>query len=73
MPADRIFVERVRAGLRAAADPVRAPQMQAYMKSTMPYLGVPVPAGRAIVRAGAKARSPASTADPGRHGRRVVA
>jgi len=62
VPADRIFVERVRAGLRAAADPVRAPQMQAYMKSAMPYLGVPVPAVRAIVRAEAKARPPASTA-----------
>ena len=59
---DRIFVERVRAGLRAIADPSRAPQMQAYMKSTMPYLGVPVPAVRALVRAEAKARPPASTA-----------
>jgi 3-methyladenine DNA glycosylase AlkD len=27
-------------GLRAVADPVRAPGMQAYMKSAMPYLGV---------------------------------
>lgn len=27
--------------LRAAADPSRAPAMQAYMKSAMPYLGVP--------------------------------
>ena len=63
MPADRILVERVRAGLRAAADPERAPQMQAYMKSAMPYLGVPVPAVRALVRAEAKARPPASTDD----------
>ncbi len=31
---------RVRAGLRAVADPARAPAMQAYMKSDMPYLGV---------------------------------
>lgn len=27
--------------LAAVADPARAPQMQAYMKSAMPYLGVP--------------------------------
>jgi 3-methyladenine DNA glycosylase AlkD len=59
--ADRIFIERVRSGLLAAADPDRAPQMQAYMKSSMPYLGVPVPAVRALVRAEAKARPPAST------------
>ena len=48
MAADQILVERVRTGLRAAADPTRAPQMQAYMKSAMPYLGVPVPAVRAV-------------------------
>lgn len=61
MPVDRVLVERIRAGLGAAADPDRAPQMQAYMKSAMPFLGVPVPAVRAIVRAEAKARPPAST------------
>lgn len=61
MPADLIFVERLRAALQGAANPDRAPQMQAYMKSTMPYLGVPVPAVRALVRAEAKARPPAST------------
>ncbi len=32
---------RILAGLRAIADPARAPKMQAYMKSAMPYLGVP--------------------------------
>jgi 3-methyladenine DNA glycosylase AlkD len=31
----------LRARLRAVADPARAPAMQAYMKSAMPYLGVP--------------------------------
>ena len=31
------------AALRRAADPVRAPQQQAYMKSRMPYFGVGVP------------------------------
>ena len=33
----------VRRGLKAVADPARARQMQAYMKSAMPYLGVPLP------------------------------
>lgn len=32
--------ERLRARLTAVADPARAPAMQAYMKSTMPFLGV---------------------------------
>jgi 3-methyladenine DNA glycosylase AlkD len=34
------LVAEVRAALEKAADPVKAPQMQAYMKSTMPYRGV---------------------------------
>lgn len=34
------LVDGVRRGLALAADPVRAPQMQAYMKSSMPFLGV---------------------------------
>ncbi|MSQ30734.1 MAG: DNA alkylation repair protein [Dehalococcoidia bacterium] len=49
--ADRALIEAVRAGLRAAADPARAPQMQAYMKSTMPFYGVPSPVQRPIFRA----------------------
>src|SRR5258708_418198 len=41
MPAiNTSLVEQVREGLRARADPTRAPQMQAYMKSAMPYRGV---------------------------------
>jgi 3-methyladenine DNA glycosylase AlkD len=44
------FVERVRIELRVLADPARAPGMQAYMKSALPYLGVPVPLVRATVR-----------------------
>ncbi len=39
-----------RAALRAAADPERAPQIQAYMKSAMPYLGVRVPDVRRLTR-----------------------
>lgn len=34
------LVEDVRAGIAALADPARAPKMQAYMKSSMPFRGV---------------------------------
>jgi 3-methyladenine DNA glycosylase AlkD len=37
------FVAAVRAGLQELADPVKAPEMQAYMKSDMPFAGVPKP------------------------------
>ncbi|HEU5266923.1 MAG TPA: DNA alkylation repair protein, partial [Jatrophihabitans sp.] len=47
--------------LRIAADPDRAPQMQAYMKSAMPYLGIRVPQVRALVRAQARRQLPTST------------
>ncbi|MFI6102421.1 DNA alkylation repair protein [Lentzea sp. NPDC051213] len=43
-------IAAVRDGLRAAADPVKAPEMQAYMKSDMPFLGVQKPARVALVR-----------------------
>jgi len=59
---DAELVRAVRAALRAAADPSRAPGMQAYMKSQLPYLGVPVPAVRAIVRGEARIRPPADSA-----------
>lgn len=36
--------------LRAVADPARAPGMQAYMKSAMPYLGVPAQPLRKVCR-----------------------
>jgi len=42
-----VIVE-VRAALEKAADPVKAPKMQAYMKSTMPYRGVSSPEQKAI-------------------------
>jgi 3-methyladenine DNA glycosylase AlkD len=38
----------MRAALAAAADPERAPGMQAYMKSEMPYRGIPAPDMRTI-------------------------
>jgi 3-methyladenine DNA glycosylase AlkD len=53
------LVETIRRELRAAADPARAPGMQAYMKSTMPYLGVPLPMTRTITRTAAAADPPA--------------
>lgn len=40
----------LRAGLAAAADPARAPAMQAYMKSELPYYGVPAPSCRVLFR-----------------------
>ena len=36
--------------LREDADPIRAPQQQAYMKSEMPFLGVTVPRCRQVAR-----------------------
>jgi len=39
----------IRRRLKDAADPIRAPQQQAYMKSTMPYRGVAGPALKAIL------------------------
>lgn len=48
--AQRMVIDAIRAGLAACAVPAKAPQMQAYMKSTMPYRGVPTPALRALCR-----------------------
>jgi 3-methyladenine DNA glycosylase AlkD len=44
------LIEALRAGLAAVADPARAPAMQAYMKSTMPYWGVPAPVQKRVFR-----------------------
>ena len=41
---DRSLVDAVRAALHAVADPAAAEPMRAYMKSSMPFLGVPKPA-----------------------------
>jgi 3-methyladenine DNA glycosylase AlkD len=40
----------MREALAAAADPQRAPRMQAYMKSEMPYRGIAAPEMRAITK-----------------------
>jgi 3-methyladenine DNA glycosylase AlkD len=43
MAADERLVKAVRTGLAELADPVKAPVMQAYMKSAMPFRGVAKP------------------------------
>jgi len=44
------LLHTLRRGLAAAAEPSRAPQMQAYMKSAMPYHGVPATRMRQVCR-----------------------
>lgn len=44
------LVDAVRTALRAAADPAAAEPMRAYMKSAMPFLGVPKPARTAALK-----------------------
>ncbi|WP_294040572.1 DNA alkylation repair protein [Sphingomonas sp.] len=39
-PDEKPLAARVRTALESVAEPARAPAMQAYMKSAMPYLGV---------------------------------
>jgi 3-methyladenine DNA glycosylase AlkD len=51
MGGDRALVDAVRRELRAAADPAKAPGMQAYMKSEMPFHGVQAPAQRRVFTA----------------------
>jgi 3-methyladenine DNA glycosylase AlkD len=45
------MIEAIRAELAARANPAKAPDMQAYMKSEMPFLGVQKPAREEIARA----------------------
>jgi 3-methyladenine DNA glycosylase AlkD len=47
---DRALVDAVHVALVAVADPAAAEPMRAYMKSTMPFLGVPTPARTAALR-----------------------
>jgi 3-methyladenine DNA glycosylase AlkD len=60
--ADRDLLTAVRAGLAALADPVKAPQMQAYMKSAMPYRGVATPPRRTLMKELLAARPPTARA-----------
>jgi 3-methyladenine DNA glycosylase AlkD len=46
-----MLLPRLRRALREAGDPVKAPVMQAYMKSAMPYHGVPTPLLRQVCKA----------------------
>jgi 3-methyladenine DNA glycosylase AlkD len=46
-----VVAELVRRGLADAADPVKAGPMQAYMKSELPFRGVPAPEQRRVFRA----------------------
>jgi 3-methyladenine DNA glycosylase AlkD len=45
------MLPRLRKALRQAGDPAKAPIMQAYMKSAMPYHGVPTPLLRQVCKA----------------------
>lgn len=45
------FQRQLRETLAAQADPARAAQMQAYMKSALPFFGVPMPAVRRLAKA----------------------
>jgi 3-methyladenine DNA glycosylase AlkD len=49
-PADRDLVDAVRGALAAAGDPQVAAQQRAYMKSAMPYFGLPAPRLKAELR-----------------------
>jgi 3-methyladenine DNA glycosylase AlkD len=46
-----MLMSKIRAALREAGDPARAPAMQAYMKSAMPFHGVPTAALRQVCKA----------------------
>lgn len=45
-----VVLAKLRKALRLAGDPARAPMMQAYMKSDMPYHGVPTPLLRRLCK-----------------------
>jgi 3-methyladenine DNA glycosylase AlkD len=53
------LVEAIRQSLRSHADPSLAPGQQAYMKSSMPFLGVRVPEVRRLTKAAARSHPPA--------------
>lgn len=50
MSADERLVQAIRAGLAELADPGKAPTMQAYMKSAMPFRGVAKPERAALLK-----------------------
>ena len=50
MDADQELIAAIRSGLAAAGDATKAPEMQAYMKSAMPFRGVQTPARTMLMR-----------------------
>ncbi|HTV78237.1 MAG TPA: DNA alkylation repair protein [Steroidobacteraceae bacterium] len=50
MASTTTSIRQLRKALRQAADPLKAPAMRAYMKSQMPYHGVPAPLLRNVFR-----------------------
>lgn len=48
MAAERALIEALRARFAAHADPARAAPMQAYMKSALPFHGIPAPLRRQL-------------------------
>jgi 3-methyladenine DNA glycosylase AlkD len=48
VPADQHLIDDLRRSLQEAADPTKAPAMQAYMKSAMPFYGVPSPVAKRV-------------------------
>jgi 3-methyladenine DNA glycosylase AlkD len=57
------LVETIRQALAEVADPTKAPQMQAYMKSAMPYRGVSSPVLKSLCRDAFKAHPLANAAE----------
>jgi 3-methyladenine DNA glycosylase AlkD len=51
MKRPNVLVHAIRKALKDASDPLKAPGMQAYMKSEMPYRGVPTVPLRKVIRA----------------------
>jgi 3-methyladenine DNA glycosylase AlkD len=50
MSVDEQLVKAIRTGLAGLADPVKAPAMQAYMKSAMPFRGVASPERNVLLK-----------------------
>ena len=63
--ADLHLIGAIEDTLAAVSDQGRAPRMQAYMKSEMPYLGVVLPVVRAVTKAAAREYPPSSVSHLG--------
>lgn len=57
------LIQTIRSALAESADPIKAPQMQAYMKSSMPYRGVSAPVLKQLCRDTFKAHPLATAAE----------